>query len=307
MKFGIRRCVKCFIPLVVFFTYNLLRGLYGKYCMRGETGVNQLRDNLKSDNLFILGNGPSLKKTLENHLDFLRGNECVVVNKFGNTDYFFQIKPRWYVLVDPAFFMDFNMLPVSIKTEIVSLCNQIKDKVTWNLCFCLPITAKKSEFVRKIKFNSNITVCYFNTYGTSSIIPDCSFKYKLWDFNFLAPLAQTVLNTTLQIGILLRYKEIYLLGADTSWHANYELDQETNILYSVDTHFYGIRKIPLYIDVEQKYPSKLHEELKMVSCALEGYWTLEYYAKYAGVKIYNASEFSWIDAFERRKIKDLIL
>lgn len=302
MKSSIKRIVRLFIPLVVLIIDSLFRGAYGKYCMRKGIELIQLRKKTKNKNLFILGNGPSLKKTLEDHLDLLKNSECAVVNKFANTDYFFQIKPRWYILADPAFFMNFDELPSRIKTEIVSMCNLIRDKVTWNLFFCLPIIARESRFVKEITSNANITVCYFNSYGISSVIPDGLLKYKLWDLNFLAPLAQTVINTAVHLGIALRYEKIYLLGADTSWHANYELDQETNILYSVDTHFYGTRRIPLYIDTEQTCPSKLHEELAMVSCALGGYWTLESYARYAGVKIYNASEFSWIDAFERRRI-----
>lgn len=304
MKSNIKRIVKFFIPPAIFITNSLLRGLYGKYCMRKEKELIQFKKILGHEKLFILGNGPSLKITLEKHLDFLKENECAVVNKFANTDYFFQIKPRWYILADPAFFMEFDRLPLGIQTEIVSMCNQIKNKVSWDLSFCLPIYAKGSEFVREISSNSKIEINYFNSYGTNGLISDGFLKYKLWDSNFLAPLAQTVLNTAVQIGIMLRYEEIYLLGADTSWHANYELNQETNVLYSVDTHFYGTKKIPLYIDTEHTCPSKLHEELSMVSCALGGYWTLEYYAKYAGVKIYNASEYSWIDAFERKKIKD---
>ena len=113
-----------------------------------------------------------------------------------------------------------------------------------------------------------------------------------------------VLNTAVHLGIKLRYSKIYLLGADTSWHENYELDQKTNVLYSIDTHFYGKRKLPLYLDSEETLPSKLHLELSMVAKALGSYWTLLEYSKYAHVNIYNASEYSWIDAFPRSTISD---
>lgn len=167
---------------------------------------------------------------------------------------------------------------------------------------CLPIAAKRSEFVQQIILNPNINVYYFNSYGDNTQLADTAFKFKLWDYNLISWLAQTVINTAVQMAINLRYDEIILVGADTSWHTTYEMDQETNTLYTIDSHFYGHKKIPVFEDSECMIHAKLNQELSSVANALKGYCILEQYAKYAGVKVYNASEFSWIDAFERIKI-----
>ena len=290
------------LPNIVILLLELVKGVYGKL------KLGYLNKRLGSfehkDDIYILGNGPSLKNTLDRDLDILKNKECAVVNKFGNTDYFFHIKPSWYILADPAFFLDFNKIPDSIKKEIVPLSQVIKKKVTWRMNFYIPIVAEKREFIKEIGMNPNICFYYYNNYGVSDVIPDGTFKYKLWDYNLLSPLSQTVLNTAVHLGIKLRYSKIYLLGADTSWHENYELDQKTNVLYSIDTHFYGKRKLPLYLDSEETLPSKLHLELSMVAKALGSYWTLLEYSKYAHVNIYNASEYSWIDAFPRSTISD---
>ena len=100
----------------------------------------------------------------------------------------------------------------------------------------------------------------------------------------------------------MRYKEIYLIGADTTWIELLHVDQNTNDVYTIDTHFYGKKKMPLYKDSAGKIPVKLHEELYFNLNALKLYWELKDYADYAGVRVYNASEYSLIDAFERRKL-----
>ena len=117
-----------------------------------------------------------------------------------------------YFLQILLFFLDFNKIPDSIKKEIVPLSQVIKKKVTWRMNFYIPIVAEKSEFIKEIGMNPNICFYYYNNYGVSDVIPDGTFKYKLWDYNLLSPLSQTVLNTAVHLGIKLRYSKIYLLG-----------------------------------------------------------------------------------------------
>ena len=126
-------------------------------------------------------------------------------------------------------------------------------------------------------------------------------KFKAWDENLIAPPNQTVLNTCVWLGVFLRYKEIFLIGADSTFMQDIRVDQETNLLYLIDSHFYGEIKRPIYTDADGTIPQKLHVELNSISVMLSNYWDLKYYADYAGVKIYNASKYSLIDAYERRK------
>ena len=102
------------------------------------------------------------------------------------------------------------------------------------------------------------------------------------------------------------YSNIYIFGADTTWIEKIKVDQETNNIYTIDKHFYGETKRLLYKDTEWKIPIKLHEELRSIAIALENYWELKEYSLYNNVKIFNASEYSLIDAFDRRKISDIL-
>lgn len=56
----------------------------------------------KGDRMIVIGNGPSLKKTVELYLPELKENECVMVNFAAMTDLFLQLKPTTYLLVDPG-------------------------------------------------------------------------------------------------------------------------------------------------------------------------------------------------------------
>ena len=89
--------------------------------------------------------------------------------------------------------------------------------------------------------------------------------------------------------------------------ADLHVDQETNIVYSIDTHFYSNDQLPVD-DYDKKnhrrtFGTKLHEEYFTAGIALRDYWAMREYADWKGVKVYNASEYSWIDAFERKKLK----
>jgi hypothetical protein len=85
------------------------------------------------------------------------------------------------------------------------------------------------------------------------------------------------------------------------WDMNGDLLDVDNMLYTEDTHFYGVIKKPLYADVNGKIPEKMHKELRSISNAFYLYWQLKRYADSVGVSVFNASEYSLIDAFPRKK------
>lgn len=298
--------LKSLFPPCLYAIKAILSGWYNNYKFKNIKWVTSLKEITKDQRLFIIGNGPSLKRTMELYHNFLEKEQCAVVNFFGNTDLFLSIKPQWYILADPAFFKERSTLNPRVQQQLQDLYNVFDNKLNWNINFCIPTAAVHSELVAHLSSKKNINIYYFNYVGNYEHILNKSLKFKLWDKNILAPLMQTVLNTAVQLGIMMRFKEIYLLGADTSWHTTYDLDQNTNTLYTIDTHFYGNKRYPVYMDSECTQPSHLHNELLMASKALESYWLLNEYANYANIKVYNASEMSWIDAFERKKISQII-
>lgn len=254
----------------------------------------------RGDKLIIIGNGPSLNKSLELYGETIQHTDCLMVNHSAGTVVYDYIHPKYYLLVDPAWINpDKSIHREAIRKTIEAIIN----KTTWPMKIIMPKCAKGCYAIERFKENSNIEMLF---YEDGWMTPKEMSKYEAWDKNYISPPAQTVLNTAVWLSIYWGYKETYIVGADTSFLADLRVDQETNILYTEDTHFYSNKDVykDSYDSIKNRRPigTKLHEELFSIGTALKDYWDMKEYADWKGVKVYNASEYSWIDAFERKKL-----
>ena len=294
-------CVKAFFKLFIPPVFIKLKNHILNSAHKSKSFISTIsRINKSSNELIVIGNGPSLKQSLEKYEDKIKSRDCIVVNHFCETDDYIILQPKFYLLADPAFFGDLNNYAEWLKNKISKFIENLVLNTKWDINLIVPSIAFGSEFIVRVTKNHFIHPYYYNASDICEF--EKSEKFKLWDKNLLSAPAQTCLNTCLWLGIFLRYKEIYLVGTDTTWIELLHVDQETNEVYTIDSHFYGQKKMPLYKDVDGKVPVKLHEELDSISNALKQYWNLKDYADYAGVKVYNASEYSLIDAFARKKL-----
>lgn len=291
----IRQTLKLFIPPIILKIRQFF--LNRKKDVSYLSTIQTMQKN--SNILFVLGNGPSLNTTFTNGTDFLKEKDIICVNNFVTTDFFIKIKPSKYMIADPNNLIALDTLSDTLKNETVKVVNELQTKLNWHMDFILPDFAQTGYLYQTLRTNKFISFYFYNTKDVSK--KNYTYFQNL-DENLIAPPAQTVLNTCLWLGIKLRYDEIYLLGADTSWIEQVRVDQTTNELYTIDRHFYGEVKRPLYSDVDGKIPRKLHEELEADARVLRNYWELEAYAQHAGITVYNASAYSLIDAFNRKKI-----
>lgn len=294
--------IKLFIPQVIFIFKAMFLGIVSKIKMK-FTKVNMV--SIKENKIIVIGNGPSFKETYNKNFEALKQNACIVVNNFVDSNYFEQLTPQYYIIVDPNYFLPIEKLSDRLKNVVESLQTGLTKKVKWPMNVILPFSANGTNFHKRLLSNKYIKICFFNNKGQADVFPNNGLKYFLWNHDILTPLAQTVLNVAISLAVKNKIKEIYLVGADTSWHENYELDQETNVLYYKDTHFYGNKKFPIYEDAKNKVSVKIHNELRTASIALQAYWILYEYSLYNNVNIYNASAYSWIDAFKRKKLNKL--
>ena len=255
------------------------------------------------EKMLIIGNGPSLTKNLERDIEKFKDFDCIVVNHFCETKYYAQIKPKFYLLADPVYFGDIDTYNDWWKTKINNLIDSLLVNTQWDMNLIIPSIANNSDFLLRIHKNQFIHPYLYNNknlirYDESNKIE----KFKFWNKNLIEPPAQTCLNTCVWLAIFLRYKEAYIIGADSNWLELIRVDQKTNELYINDIHFYGQKsqKVKLCKD-SMATPSSIGEELASEAKAFNNYTELKYYADYTGVKIYNVSEYSLIDAFERKK------
>lgn len=260
--------------------------------------------NKKYPRLMVIGNGPSLNESIDRLADRKKKFDLMAVNGFACSRHFEDIKPNMYVLSDPVYFLEKDKLSTDTKEIVDHLEDSLRKKAKWDIAVFVPNYGKDSVFVKNIKKNTHISMFYFNMHDHFAPKSE-RLKYFLWDRNWIALAGQTVLNTCVNLGIILRYKEIDIIGADTSWHEQLRVDQENNKIYTIDKHFYGERKVYLYADPYGMVPERLDRELVSISKALSSYWDLKGYAEKRGIRIYNASFYSDIDAFPRRTFENV--
>lgn len=281
-SFFIKQCVNTFTSLI-------------KVVLKSKSGCSLPKDN--SASCIVLGNGPSLKTSLENHPEFFRKHPLVCVNSFSITDEYVLLKPTYYVILDPGFWFG--------ESEVVTnTIESLKSKTSWTVYLLVPHAAKQSQKFREIeKHNSNIKINYFNYTVYNGFKGLGNWLYSK---NYAMPQSQNVLVASLFLSINIGFKEIYLFGADHSWHENLYVNDD-NILCFKDTHFYdGQTKInyrPFYKGIHLKETFTMNEILITFSKIFYGYEVINKYAKHCNANIYNASESSFVDAFKRIKIK----
>ncbi len=253
----------------------------------------------------VLGNGPSLNDSLANHQDFLGETELVCVNFFAATDHFTRLRPTNYVLADPNCFT-FNETTVG-REDLHQILAALLQRVDWPMQLYVPNFAKGSYLIRQIEAgNPTIKLIYYNP----TIVKGFAwFRHWLYSANLGMPQAQTVIITALSLMINRGFKEIFLFGADTSWHEQIRLDEHNQLLMK-QIHFYDKPKdvafAPVYKDAHRTRTFTMASQFLSLHKVFRGYEMLQEYATYKGARILNASSKSYIDAFERVQISQTV-
>lgn len=250
-------------------------------------------------NCYILGNGPSLKEDLLNNFIVLKSNKLFVVNNFAKSDYYIKLKPQYYVFADPAYWS-------TEQNNIVESCRStleiIKDITEWEMKIFVPYVALKNIWFRDFfKCNKNITLVSFNT----TFISDKGFEWSTLFFyknNLAAPRIQNVLMSAIFISINIGLSEINILGSDHGWTKELFVNEKNQVCI-YESHFYDKEKKDF--NVFKRLDGsvyKMHEILRDFAFMFEGYHLLKKYGNNLGVKIYNRTANSFIDAFERKNL-----
>lgn len=278
-----------------FILSNLFNSLLSllKVILQSDFNIKYPKANLKQ--CIILGNGPSLSQSLTKHPDFFNTAPLVCVNSFALTVDYTKLKPSYYVMHDPGLWLSDSDLSINIFAAIA-------DKTDWPLTLFIPRKARKSKYITKLTQHHNITIAPYNYTIFKGFNGLAHWLYKQ---NLAMPQSQNVLVACLFLCINLKFEEIYVFGADHTWHENLHVNDD-NVLCIKDVHYYdnkeevSLRKF--YKGLHLKETFKVHEIFEAWSKVFKGYVAIEKYAKFCEAKIYNASEVSFIDIFERRKI-----
>lgn len=253
----------------------------------------------KTKNIIILGNGPGLKDNLEQDMHVLKKNDTFAVNKFCLTSEFPLVKPKYYLLLDPAFYIKKNS---SIK--FLGLHKKIIDsfitKIDWEMTLFVPArTDMKEDWDTLTSHNKHITVRYINN---NAAVGFKSIVFTLFRYNLAMPVTQNVLVGAIFLSLNIGYKNIYLLGVEHSWSEDIRVNDK-NQLYIRNKHYYDEVETIFYKGIEQKEIWKMHEILLAWSKVFMSYFVLQDYAKKLNAKIYNLTAESYIDAFPKVKFE----
>ena len=247
----------------------------------------------------VLGNGPSLRQSLDNEWDAIKETETICVNNFASSPEYAQLQPMNYALLDPAFFQysEQNNGRKDVEKTIRCLVNF----TVWPMLLWVPQSARGSYLVGQLhKKHPNVRVVFFNY---TVVRGYAWFRHFIFRRGWGMPQSQNILAASLYLAITRRFQTVYLFGADHSWHEEIRIS-DTNELLMRQEHFYDkpgdTTHIPVY-DVVKKETSRMSAQFASLSKAFYSYEILRDYAAALHVLVLNASAKSYVDAFNRVK------
>lgn len=235
--------------------------------------------------LIILGNGPSLNDTLASEGDSLARHDLMAVNFAANTDVFFTLRPRYYVLADPHFFASAD------DPNVKALTGNLM-RVDWDMTLFVPFGCTPAAANPRIKVEH---------YPMTAAEGWEALENVAFGSRMAMPRPRNVLIPSIMTGIWLGYNEIYLTGADHSWMKTLSVN-ERNEVVSIQPHFYkeDSREEERVRQTYMKVP--LHSVVHSFYVAFRSYHSIDRWARSRGVAVYNSTPGSFIDAFERRPL-----
>ena len=237
--------------------------------LRKNVELNRIYNNKRC---FIIGNGPS---TNSQDLKLLKDEFTFVVNSFFRFKDYEAVHPKFYCLIDPAYFEG--------SETFVKYFIEIEKKVHLDTVFFFPIQSKK--FMDKHNLLSNNKKYYLLM--KSKFEEDLNFNSNI-DGNI--PGLQCVTLACLIVSIYMGFKEIFLLGCEHNW-LSFRIPATAPHFYSED-----------YSNFKVKF--SYEEEITDVLKLFKSYRLLK--QKFSNVKIYNCTPNSFLDVFNYKIYLDII-
>lgn len=248
-----------------------------------------------TDELVILGNGPSLNDTMQHHSDFLKSKHLLAVNFAANTPMFTELKPCYYMLTDPVFFTRMEL------DNVQELWSNFTDKVTWNMTLFVPVKMRhKGGWLVKVEANEKIKLVTYNMTPVEGFhwFEDFAYTHRMG-----MPRPRNVLIPSLMQAVAMCYRTVYLAGADHSWLKTLSVDDDNRVV-SIQPHFYKDAKSEEERVRVDYMKITLHEVLESMCIAFRTYHKIQRYAQKRGARIINITPNSYIDAFPKTKLTD---
>lgn len=238
--------------------------------------------------IYILGNGPSLREALDNPatLATLRKEETLAVNLSILTPEICDLRPRHYVLADPAFF-------AKVKTGKIPAVWEALAKVDWEMTLWLPAKFRNMAEVKALP--ATVTPAFYNLTPAEGFP---AFVDRLTHAGVAMPRPRNVLIPAIVCMIRAGYEEIILLGADHNWSRTLWVTDRNRVV-SVQPHFYEDSSEELRRAEEVFAGIHLSEIYDSYAITFRSHEALARYAARQRRRVLNATPGSFIDAYPR--------
>lgn len=250
-----------------------------------QSRPTSLPDDGDGGELIILGNGPSLAATIAEHGPLLRSARTMAVNFAACAPEFADLRPRYYVMADPHFFLRTEQPNVQKLYETLR-------SVDWPMTVIVP--RRYAATARRL-LDNRLDVKTFNFVGLEG--PKW-FERAVYGARLGMPRPRNVLIPALMCAVWMGYRTIKVAGADHSWLRTIWVNDRNEVV-SVQPHFYKEDKKEEQ-RVRSEYTNyRLHDILYSFYVAFKSYDGVEMFARSRGVSIVNVTPDSYIDAFAR--------
>jgi len=256
----------------------------------------------KEETCIIMGNGPSLKAVISQHKDILKTKTLWAVNYFANSDNYEALQPAYYLIIAQEVWREgVRQKNIDLREKLFD--NMIK-KTTWPVTLFLPAEAFKSKFLKQyFDKNPNIT---FSPINNTPVEGYQWFTHLFFNWNLGMPRPHNVIIPSLMVALNMGFKKIYLTGVEHSWLPTISVNEQNEVLHR-NKHFYDHKEVKdhkmYYLGIR---PRRLHEVLHKLMMAFKGYFIILEYAKSKQASIFNTTKGSFIDAFERKDIEEVL-
>ena len=195
-------------------TINLTISINKKKILKLKNRNLKFKNCHEGERCFILGNGPSLREV---DLSFLADEVVFSVNNFARVKNFKEAKTNYHLWVDEAFFE----MREENKMDHEELLYNYKAIAEEAPCCFVPLVGKR--YIEDNKLDKILDINYFDIFewvkeGRRII---CDLDKQITGFT-------TVVQYAIVIAIYMGFKEIYLLGCDS-----------TNIIAMLNIHLFA--------------------------------------------------------------------
>jgi len=268
-----------------------------KLCKQGKF-KNPIK-KIHEGTVAVLANGPSLKEVLPYFVEKKHSNniDYIVMNNFALDEVFYIIKPEHYCLVDPTYFDENCISPLSLeaKNDIKRLFYILQNKVDWGLNLYIPQYYHNTFFGYSGIDNKFVNIVGVNLLRYTGYEIFRNFFYRR---GLAVPYVVNVTHLAVFIGINSGYNSILLYGLENDIFRKIYVDENNRVFYEGFKHFYGDKENKFYAYYNGK-PRRVSECFDTFYNVFKTHDTLSKYADSMMVKIINCTRISMIDSYKR--------